>query len=338
MSKVVKRWLQRSLGGLVLSALVMTSGPAFAELRELRFAYQQSMAFLVVDVVVARKFVESRVAAAGLGEVKVSTVRFASGPAANEALLKGDVEIGGAGITPFLELWQKTRGAENVRGLAPINDSPLTLITTDPKLQKIEDYTPADKIAVPAPGSIQGLFLRMLSDRAYGTPGRLDANMASMTSPEALKALGAADGGVRSYVGSIPFNIAAMAMPGARELANSYALLGGPHNLVALFTTEKFQRENPKLAAAVVAAIEDAMAFIKAHPDETAEIFSSASKGATPASQVKEVLALKEVSYSPVPRGTMALATFLQKTGVLTALPSSWKDFYWPAMHGKDGS
>ena len=34
-----------------------------------------------------------------------------------------------------------------------------------------------------------------------------------------------------------------------------------------------FQRENPKLAAAFAAAIDDAMAFIKANPDETAAIF-----------------------------------------------------------------
>lgn len=342
MSCTMGRRMRKGLAGLALSGVissgVMLGGaPAYAEASELRIAYQQSMAFLVVDVVVARKLVESRAEAAGLGSIKVSTVRFSSGPAANDALLKGDVEIGGAGITPFLELWQRTRGAENVRAVAPINDSPLYLITTDPRLRKLEDYGGADKVAVPAPGSIQGLFLRMLSDRTFGTPDRLDGTMASMTSPEALKALADPASGVRSYVGSIPFNLAAMAVPGARELSNSYAVLG-PHNLVALFTTERFQRENPKLAAAVTAAIDDAMAFIKAYPEETAAIFSAATKGAISAEQVKEILARKDVAYSSVPRGTMALAAFLQKIGLLKSLPAGWRDFYWPGVHGKDGS
>lgn len=54
--------------------------------------------------------------------------------------------------------------------------------------------------------------------------------------------------------------------------------------------------------------------------------------------QVKEILARKDVAYSSVPGGTTALATFLQKVGLLTSLPADWKYFYWPAMHGKDGS
>jgi NitT/TauT family transport system substrate-binding protein len=226
---------------------------AQAETAELRIAYQHSMAFLVVDVMLGKKLIEAR-AAAGMNTLKVSAVRFTSGPVANDALLKGDVEVGGAGVAPFLDLWAKTRGGANVRGIAPINNSPLYLISTDARIQTPKDLTSADKVAVPAPGSIQGLFLRM------------HAAMASMTSPDAIKALASPESGVRNYVGSIPFNLSAMALPGAREVANSYDLLGGPHTLVLLFVTEKFKTENPKTFAVLAAAIEDAMAFIKIEP------------------------------------------------------------------------
>lgn len=320
------------------ASAAVSSGPAHAETAELRFAYQHSMAFLVVDVLLAKKFVETRAAAAGVPGLKVSAIRFASGPAANEALLKGDVDVGGAGVAPFLDLWVKTRGSANVRGVAPINNSPLYLITTDPRIQAIKDLGPSDKIAVPAPGSIQGLYLRMLADRTHGNAAYLDSTMASMTSIDALKALAAPDTGVRTYVGSIPFNLSAMALPGARELATSYTTLGDQHTLVLLFVTEKFKVENPKTYAALAGAIDDAMAFIKSNPKETAEIFAAASGGATPVERVMAILARADVAYDATPRGTMAFAQFMLKIGALKIAPDTWKDAYWENVHLRDGS
>jgi NitT/TauT family transport system substrate-binding protein len=317
---------------------VISAAPVRAEVKELRMAYQQSMAFLVVDVLLAKRMIEGRAAAAGLDPLTVSAVRFSSGPAANEALLKGEIEVGGAGLAPFLELWANTRGTANVRGIAPINDSPLYLITTNASVKSAKDLAPSGKVAVPAPGSIQGLFLRMLAERDHGHARHLDPAMVSMTSVDTMKALGLGDGSLSAYVGSIPFNLTAMALPGAREIANSFEFTGGAHTLVSLFVTEKFKTENPKAFAALSAAIDDAMAFITANPAETAEIFSTASKGATAPARVMEVLSRKDVAYSTTPRGTMAFATFMSKLGLLKSLPTTWKDVYWENVHGRDGS
>ena len=324
------------LGAFIAS--IITSGTTLAETEELRIAYQHSMAFLAVDVLLAKKFVETRAASAGLGDLKVSAIRFASGPAANEALLKGDIDVGGAGLAPFLDLWFKTRATAKVRGVSPINNSPLYLISTDPRILSAADLAPTDRVAVPAPGSIQGLYLRMLADKAHGTPAYLDPSMTNMTSVDAVKALASPESGVRTYVGSIPFNLTAMALPGAHEIATSYDTLGGAHTLVLLFVTEKFKTENPKLYGVLAAAIDDAMAFIKSNPRETADIFSAASGGATPAAQVMEILARADVSYDSTPRGTMAFAGFMSKIGVLTETPTNWKDVYWENVHSRDGS
>jgi NitT/TauT family transport system substrate-binding protein len=343
--KVFASWPGSSRCGRLITMLLaaafslpLLSAPGFAEVSEMRIAYQHSMAFLVVDVLLAKHMIEARAKESGLGDIKVSAVRFTSGPAANEALLKGDIEVGGAGLTPFLDLWQRTRGKENVRGVAPINDSPLFLITTDPHVKSIRDIVASDEVAVPASGSIQGLFLRMLADREFGKPDHLDANMVSMTSPEALKALTASGGGIRNYVASIPFDSAAMQLPGARELESSYTTMGGAHTLVLLFVTEKFRNENPKAYAALVSAIDDAMALIKASPKEAAEIFSAASQGETAPERVMEILARPDVGYSPVPHGTMKFATFMNKVGLLKTMPADWKEVYWDNAHGRDGS
>lgn len=331
--------LRRLIASIAASATLVFAlvGQARAEVQEVRIAYQHSMAFLVVDVLLAKRMIQSRAAAAGLDGITVNAVRFASGPAANEALLKGDVEVGGAGLAPFLELWASTRGTANVRGLAPINDSPLYLITTNSTVQSVKDLAPSAKVAVTAPNSIQGLFLRMLADRHYGNARHLDPAMVSMTSIDAMKAL-RADGPLSAYVGSIPFNLTALALPGAREIANSFEFIGGAHTLVSLFVTEKFKTENPKTFAVLCAAIDDAMAFIKANPSETAEIFSQASKGATPPSLVMEILGRKDVAYATTPRGTMAFAATMSTLGLLKTVPATWQDVYWEHLHARDGS
>ena len=178
----------------------------------------------------------------------------------------------------------------------------------------------------------------MLADRNFGKPERFDGAMVSMTSPEGLKALVAADGTVRNYVASIPFDIDAMELPGARKLDSSFDILDGPHTLVALFVTEKFKTENPRAYSALVAAIEDAMAFIKVNPRETAEIFSAASKGTTSPERILEILRRPDVVYSPIPHGTMKFASFMHKIGALRSLPMSWKEIYWENVHDRDGS
>jgi NitT/TauT family transport system substrate-binding protein len=205
-------------------------------------------------------------------------------------------------------------------------------------VKSVKDIGASEKVAVPAPGSIQALFLRMLADREFGKPDHLDANMVSMTSPDALKVLTTSGGAIRNYIASIPFDSAAMQLPGARELESSYTTMGGTHTLVLLFVTEKFRNENPKAYAALAAAIDDAMTLIKVRPKEAAEIFSAASQGETAPERVLEILARSDVGYSPVPHGTMKFATFMNKAGLLKTMPADWKEVYWDNAYVRNGS
>ena len=46
----------------------------------------------------------------------------------------------------------------------------------------------------------------------------------------------------------------------------SYDVLGGPGSFSALWTTAKFRENNPKTTKAVLAAMDEASAFIKENP------------------------------------------------------------------------
>ncbi|RTL62842.1 MAG: hypothetical protein EKK41_24630 [Hyphomicrobiales bacterium] len=78
LEKRLYRLLRRLLVATVavMSLITASLAPSQAEVSEIRIAYQHSMAFLVVDVLLAKRMIEARAAAAGLDGVTVSAVRL----------------------------------------------------------------------------------------------------------------------------------------------------------------------------------------------------------------------------------------------------------------------
>ena len=106
--------------------------------------------YLPSYVVVDRHMIEERAAAAGLGPITVTLTRLASGPAGSDMILAGDADLAMGGFGPALTFWDKTRGAQKVRGVLPLCSSPVLPLGTDPRIHTIKDYTDKDRIAVSA--------------------------------------------------------------------------------------------------------------------------------------------------------------------------------------------
>ena len=54
-----------------------------------------------------------------------------------------------------------------MRGIAAYNTLPLTLVTKNPKIQTIKDFTDVDRIAVPAVTRLdQAILLQMAAEQA----------------------------------------------------------------------------------------------------------------------------------------------------------------------------
>jgi ABC-type nitrate/sulfonate/bicarbonate transport system substrate-binding protein len=58
-------------------------------------------------------------------------------------------------------------------------------------------------------------------------------------------------------------------------LLNTYNLLGGPHTFNVVYATGRFVTDNPKTVAAFVAALDEADAWIAAHPAEAAKLYAA---------------------------------------------------------------
>src|ERR1700730_12356991 len=108
----------------VFALLLLSSLPthAMAETKEVRFAQLYSLTYLPAYIVYEEKLIEKHAARLGIPAPKVTTSKLSSGPAANDALISGSVDVAMGGITVLLTLWDKTQGTMNVRGIATMCD------------------------------------------------------------------------------------------------------------------------------------------------------------------------------------------------------------------------
>jgi len=314
---------------------------ARAEGKEVRIAQQFGLQFLAVNVMMAEKLVEKHARALGLDEIGVRLVQLSGGATVNDALLSGSIDIGGAGTTPLIKIWEKTRGGANIRALAATSSAAMYLVTTDPRIQSIRDYTSKDKIAVPSVKvSINATLLQMAAEKAFGRGQheRLDPFTVGLPHPDAVAMLRSGGGEVKSHVGIMPFTAETLQFPGARLLFTSFDILGGPHSSSVLYHTEKWKKENPKTFRAVAAAFDEAMTIINKDKRAAAETFVRQTKSRMPVEKVLEILQRDDIVYTTTPQRVMPFAEFLHRTGNIKTMPASWKELFWESVHEKQGS
>ena len=127
--------------------------------------------------------------------------------------------------------------------------------------------------------------------------------------------------------------------PGIRRIWSSNELFGSPATALTTWTTVRFQRENPKLFAAVVGAIRDAMALVANDPKQAAAIYLKSEKTKAGPDLISAALADKQnLRFTLAPEHTDRIADFLARTGSIKAKPASWKDLFFPDIHDEHGS
>src|ERR1700682_1589775 len=121
--------------------------PALGEVNEVRLTRQPGLLYLPLMIMEHEKFIEKQAKARGNPALKVSWFVFNSGGAAVDALLSNNVDFVTSGATNLLIAWAKSNGA--VKGASGAGALPMMLLTRNPNVKPIKDFTSADKIAVP---------------------------------------------------------------------------------------------------------------------------------------------------------------------------------------------
>jgi NitT/TauT family transport system substrate-binding protein len=324
---------------LLAAALSLAALPAWAEGR-IRIAQQFGIVYLLLNVADAQQLIQKHGRAEGL-DIQVEFIRLSGGAAVNDALLSGTIDIAGAGVGPLFTIWDRTRGRQNVRGVASLGNFPYYLVSTNPAVKSIADFGEKDRIALPAVGvSVQSRILQLASAQLWGEAqfNRLDRLQVALPHPEATAALISGGTEITAHFGNPPFqNQTLAANPNARIVLNSYDVLGGPASATVLYATEKFRAENPKTYRAFIAALTEAAEFIQRNPEEAVDIFLRTGQGRLDRNLVLSIVKDPQVQFKLTPENTLALGRFMHRVGAIRTEPTSVRDYFFDDPHVAPG-
>jgi NitT/TauT family transport system substrate-binding protein len=255
-----------------------------------------------------------------LGDIKATYRVLDGGNVINDAMLSGALDIASIGVAGFLTLWAKAKDnpALEIRGLSGMSSSSLYLMTRNPDVKSLKDFTDKDRIAVPGiKTSLPAVILHMAAAKEFGDANysKLDPITVGLPHPDALGVLLSGRGEINSHMASPPFSYIEDSTPGLHRVFNSVDVLGNI-TLDMTYTTRRFYEANPKLCSAFIAVSKQ-----KSSPEEIVKILNDPNS-----------------KFSTVPDGTMKYAEFMSRVGTIKARPASWKDLFFPPIHAVAGS
>lgn len=322
--------------GIVLALALLTACSSGPHTREVRIPKGAGgVGFLPLLVMEKYRLIEK------YADVTVRWMDLGGPAAMNDALLSSSADFISAGPPAFLTLWDKTRGSANVEGVAAMTSMPMYLNTRADHLKKLEDLTDQDKIAVTSiKVSIPAIIMQMYAKERYGgaQATRFDRFTVSMAHPDAVIALLAGSTGISAHFSSPPFHQRERKDPRVRTILTSDDVMGGSTTFTMISTTSKFRRENPQIFAAVLKALEEANRMIVADRKMAADLLAATEGGGLTPEEILEVLNDPHVKFTTTPENVMKYAEFMHGAGSLKNRPASWKDLFFPEIHGAPGS
>jgi len=325
----------------VCCALAVSTMASAAEVDELKMMSQYGIGYMQLTLMKHDKLVEKHLARVGLGSTKVTWATMGAGAAANDALLSGSLHFAAGGTGPAIILWDRTRGNLDVRGVAALSSMPNLLITRNPAVKTIRDFTEKDRIAMAGAGSsVQTTYLQIAASKEFGMDNykKLNPLMVNLPHPEGLRALLSGSGDVTAQFTSPPFQNQALEQPGIHVVLNSYDVMGGANTFLMVWATKKFRDENPKSYKAVFDALKEATDAINANKKRAAEIYVQEGGGKESVDKLLKIMNDPQVHYTLAPERILPYAQFMHQVGTLKNRPESWKDLFFPEVHDLPGS
>ena len=325
--------------GLVVLAFAIAAPAGRAEVNEFRVALQYGIGYLPLAIMKQSQLIEKHLKSAGLADTKVTWSRLGSGQPMNDALLSGSLHIASGGVAPFLILWGRTQGNLNVKAVAALCSMPMYLVTNNPNVKSIRDFTEKDRISMAGAGtSIQTLVLQMAAAKEFGDANynKFGTLYRNLSHPDGLAAFLSGQE-ITAYFSSPPFQYQALAKPGVRRILNSYDVTG-PATFLVAWATGKFRQENPRTYQAFFNAYKEAVDWINANKRAAAELYVKESNDKSGVDAIVKMLEDPEIRITLTPENTMKYAEFMHKVGTLKQKPASWKDLYFPEVHQLPGS
>lgn len=312
------------------------------ETPQIRIAQQYGLGYLPLMIMRQHRLIEKYAQQTGLGNVRVSWMKFPNGEKMNKALETGFLDIASGGMVPLISAWDRTQGAVGVKGLAAISRMPVYLTSRNPAVKGLKDFSDKDKIALPAPGtSLQAVLLQMAAAKEFGRTHatKLDHLTLAMRHPDAAGAMLAGDSKVTSHFASPPYQYKELDHPGIHKVLSSYDVMDGPATFTVLWSSKPFVSSNPHTTRVVYRALQEAIEIIKKDQQYAATTYVQQGNNADwSGEEIHKILSNPENGFSTTPLNVMKIADFMYQTGKISKRPDSWESLFFEYVQGLPGS
>lgn len=297
-----------------------------ASAEELRIAAGIGILFAPFHVMKEADLLEKHAAEAGV-ELEPAFLSFPSGSAVTDALLSGNVDIVGAGLSNALLLWSRTRG--DVKSIAAVSGTESILVTKDPDVHTLADFKPTNRISVTSLKiSNQAIYLQMALDKEFGEPTKFDPMMVQLGFTDAVQAMVTPNGPIDSMFAGPPYYQQLLEREGYRPVLSTLDVAGPTTNLMAFSTTE-WHDEHPEAVAVFMAALAEAQQIINDEPRRAAELYLASTGERFSPEDFAAMLSDEGNVFQSVPMGTYQTAAFMAKAGLIKEAPESWQDYFF---------
>jgi NitT/TauT family transport system substrate-binding protein len=300
-----------------------------AEQSEFRIAKQYGLVYLPFIVIEEQKLIEKNAQNAGLKDIKVSWVTFGGGANANDGLLSNSVDIISGGVPPSLILWDKSKG--KVKAIASLASQNMALLTSNPNVKTLKDFTDNDKIAVPSVKvSTQALLIQIAAAKEFGIKNydRFDRLTAALKHPDALIALTSNKSEITAHFAQEPYTSIELENKNIKKVFSADETLDGGFVLNLISTTEKFYNENPKLVQILLKSLDEANDWINNNKKASALLYLKAVKSNESEELIYNIINGGNLVFSTKLRDVTVFGDFLYETGVIKNRPKTRDIFF----------
>lgn len=321
---VSRRLLMASLGA---ASLPGASTAAIAGVDQVRIAQQYGLTYLPFIVAQHERLIEKYAKENGIPRLRVVWSEFAGPSDINNALLSGNIDVAPTAIPSFLVIWARSKGSLNIKALAGYGRVPFTLVTNDPQVHSLKDFSDKDRIAVTAVGtSLLGIMLQMQAEQKLGDLHKLDSLMIARSHPDAMVQVISGKTELNSHFSIPPYATEELAASNVHAVMTSDDLKGGPFSNGVIYMTQAFHDANPKISASILRAVDEACKLIHTDPKRVARMYLDVSHEKSTPDSIVATLTTPGVVYDTVPHGLLQVADFMYRTGTLIKKPSGYDD------------
>src|SRR5205814_7381780 len=180
--------------------------------------------------------------------------------------------------------------------------------------------------------SIPSIIMQMYARDKYGASAvsRFDKYTVTMTHPDGVVALLGGSGAITAHFTSPPFHQRELKDSHIRTIMTSDEVMGGSTTITMLSTTTAFRENNPKVYAAVLRALDEAIDVIVNDKEDAADILlASTVEAGFSRDEVIALMSDPSVKFTTTPENVMKYAEFMHDIGSIKKRPASWKDLFF---------